>query len=114
MNILATGLDKDSFLILFSHSGESREVLDMAAIARERRCQVCAVTSYAKSTLANQAEYLLCSSSRETMFRSDAMTSRIVQMVVIDILYVSLVIALGDGILPQIHSSRLAVAKNKI
>lgn len=114
MNILATGLDKDSFLILFSHSGESREVLDMAAIARERRCQVCAVTSYAKSTLANQAEYLLCSSSRETMFRSDAMTSRIVQMVIIDILYVSLVIALGDGILPQIHSSRLAVAKNKI
>ena len=114
MNILATGLDQNTILILFSHSGESREVLDMAAIAKERRCQVCAVTSYAKSTLANQAGYLLCSSSRETMFRSDAMTSRIVQMVIIDILYVSLVIALGDGILPQIHSSRLAVAKNKI
>ena len=78
MNILATGLDQNTILILFSHSGESREVLDMAAIAKERRCQVCAVTSYAKSILANQAGYLLCSSSRETMFRSDAMTSRIV------------------------------------
>lgn len=114
MNILATGLDEDSFLLLFSHSGESREVLDMAAIALEQRCRVCAVTSYAKSTLANRVQWVLCSSSRETMFRSDAMTSRIVQLVIIDIIYVSLVTAMGDGVMPQIHKSRLAVAKNKI
>lgn len=114
MNILATGLDQNAFLLLFSHSGESREVLDMAAIAKEQGCEICAVTSYAKSTLANHAAYVLCSSSRETMFRSDAMTSRIVQLVIIDIIYVSLVTAMGDRIMVQVHKSRQAVAKNKV
>lgn len=114
MNILATGLDSESFLLLFSHSGESREVLDMAAIAAEHRCEIGAVTSYARSSLANKAKYVLCSSSHETMFRSDAMTSRIVQIVIIDILYVRLVTMMGDGIMPQIYNSRRAVAKNKV
>lgn len=114
INILSINLDPEDLLIVISHSGVSREVLDAASIAAERNCEICAITSYAKSTLANRAQYVICSSSLETMFRSDAMTSRIIQIVIIDIIYVCIVVKKGEGILPQIHSSRLAVAKNKI
>lgn len=113
INILSMNLTPDDFLIIFSHSGESREVLDAVSIAKEQKCKVGAITSYAKSTLANKAEYVICSSSLETKFRSDAMTSRIIQLAIIDIIYVSIIISLGDDIIPQIHKSRLAVAKNK-
>ena len=112
-NIMCSNLTKKDFLIVFSHSGESREVLDGVAIARENDAPVGAVTSYLKSTLANLSDFVLCSSSLETKFRSDAMTSRIIQIVIIDILYVSIVAKLGDKVLPQIYKTRIAVAKNK-
>ena len=64
--------------------------------------------------MANRADYVICSSSLETKFRSDAMTSRIIQIVIIDIIYVCIIIKKGESVLPQIHRSRLAVAKNKI
>lgn len=113
INILSMSLTPDDFMIVFSHSGESREVLDGVFIAKEQSCEVGAITSYLKSTLANKAEYVICSSSLETKFRSDAMTSRIIQLVIIDIIYVSIVTKLKEKALPQIHKSRLAVAKNK-
>jgi RpiR family transcriptional regulator, carbohydrate utilization regulator len=113
INILSMSLTAEDFMIVFSHSGESREVLDGVSIASAQKCKIGAITSYSKSTLANNVEYVICSSSLETKFRSDAMTSRIIQLVIIDIIYVSIVTRLGDKILPQIHKSRLAVAKNK-
>ncbi|TAH69703.1 MAG: MurR/RpiR family transcriptional regulator [Anaerolineaceae bacterium] len=113
INILSMSLTPNDFLIAFSHSGESREILDGVAIAHEEKCKVGAITSYSKSTLSNKAEYVICSSSLETKFRSDAMTSRIIQMVIVDIIYVSIVTKLRDKVLPSIQKSSLVVAKNK-
>ncbi|MGL6200769.1 MAG: MurR/RpiR family transcriptional regulator [Lachnospiraceae bacterium] len=114
INILSINLTAEDLLIVISHSGESREVLEAVTLVSEQKCKVCAITSYAKSSLANRADYVICSSSLETMFRSDAMTSRIIQIVIIDIIYVCIIVKEGEGILPQIHKSRLAVAKNKV
>lgn len=113
INILSMNLTAKDYMIVFSHSGESREVLDAISLAKEQKCKVGAVTSYSKSTLANRADCVICSSSLETKFRSDAMTSRIIQLVIIDIIYVSIVTKIGEDIFPQIYKSRLAVAKNK-
>lgn len=46
INLLSTNLDPEDLLIVISHSGESREVLDALALAKDQGCQVCAVTSY--------------------------------------------------------------------
>lgn len=113
INILSMNLTVDDLLVVFSHSGESREVLDSAYIAVDQRCKVGAITSYSKSTLAHTADYLLCSSSLETKLRSDAMTSRIIQLMIVDFLYISIVVKFKEKIFPQIHRSRIAVAKNK-
>jgi DNA-binding MurR/RpiR family transcriptional regulator len=114
INMLTINMQKEDMLIVFSHSGESREVLDAVTIAKERGVCTCAITSYEKSTLSRNCDLLVCSSSVETSLRSDAMVSRIIQMVIIDIIYVSIIVKKGDAVLSQIHNSRLAVAKNKI
>lgn len=114
INMLTINMQKEDMLIVFSHSGESREVLDAVTIAKERGVCTCAITSYEKSTLSRNCDLLVCSSSVETSLRSDAMVSRIIQMVIIDIIYVSIIVKKGDTVLSQIHNSRLAVAKNKI
>lgn len=113
INIIATNLTSNDFLIVVSHSGESREVLDGVAFAKENKCEIGAITSYPKSTLAKQAHQVLCSSSLETKFRSDALTSRIIQMQIVDFLYVTMTIKYRDFTLEKIRKSRIAVAKNK-
>lgn len=113
INILSSNLTKEDLCIAVSHTGESHEILDGATIAKEQNCDVIAITSFEKSTLANQAQHIICSSSIETKFRSDAMASRIIQLAIVDMIYISIIVEIGEKILPQIHKSRIVVSKNK-
>lgn len=113
MNIACSHVDADTLVFVVSHSGESRDILDAASLAKQNQAKVVALTSYAHSTVARQADWVLLSSSNETKFRSDAMSSRILQLVIIDILYVAVVLKLGEAGIDKINTSRLAVAKKK-
>ncbi len=113
INILTSGLGPHDLLIAITHSGESREILDAVSIAKGRQCPVAAVTSYPSSSAARAADCLLLSSSLETRYRSDALTSRIIQMTITDMLYTTLALRLGDSAQLQVDRSRVAVAKNK-
>ncbi len=113
INILSSNLTQEDLCIAVSHTGESREILDGVTIAGEQNCDVIAITSFERSTLANEAQHTICSSSIETKFRSDAMASRIIQLAIIDMIYTSIIVKIGEKILPQIHKSRIVVSKNK-
>lgn len=88
-------------------------MLDGVRIARSLECPVLAVTSYARSSLAVNATCILLSSSPETRYRSDAMTPRIIQMTIIDMIYITLALRMGESALYRINRSRVAVARNK-
>ncbi|MEG0750627.1 MAG: MurR/RpiR family transcriptional regulator [Oscillospiraceae bacterium] len=113
MNIMCGNLAENDLVVAFSHSGESREILDGVKLALSENCTVVAITSYPNSTLATLATHLLLSSSQETHFRSDAMISRIIQMTIIDMIYISLALKMGDSAISNIDRSRIAVANNK-
>lgn len=113
MNIMITNLDANDLVIAISHSGESQEILDVTTSAVSHKVPVAAVTSYQQSSLAQSAQVVLNSSTQETALRPDAMTSRIIQLLVIDILFVSILTSLGQTALDKVHSSRLAVARHK-
>ena len=113
MNILCNHLSSDDLLLVVSHSGESREILDAVEFAADCGCKISAVTSYPRSTLSRKSDCVLISSSQETHYRSDAMVSRIIQLVIIDMVCVLLSVAKGDDAIASIRKSSLAVAKNK-
>ena len=113
MSIQCAHASKGDLIVAFSHSGESREILDAIKLAKENGAQTAAVTSYARSSLSKLADILVLSSSKETAYRSDAMVSRILQMVIIDILYVSTVLKIGPEGIKRLNASRIAVAKKK-
>jgi DNA-binding MurR/RpiR family transcriptional regulator len=113
MSILCAHLHAEDMVVAVSHSGESREILDAVLLAKEMGCKVAAITSYSRSSLARKADIVLLSSSKETEFRSDAMISRIIQLVIIDTLYVATVLNIGPTIIKTLNKSRLAVAKKK-
>lgn len=113
INISCSNLNDKTLLIAISHSGESREILDGVELAKKNGCRVCAITSFPGSSLTKQADICIISSSHEITYRSDAMTSRIMQMCIIDMIYIQLALMGTSDALDRINSSRIAVARNK-
>lgn len=113
ININCRNLNPDCLLIAISHSGESREILDGVSGAEAAGCPICAITSFPSSSLAKKSTVKIISSSLETNYRSDSMTSRIIQLCIIDMLYIHLALTGGEPMLERIRASRFAVAQNK-
>ncbi len=113
MCIFASHAGPKDLVVAVSHSGESSDLLDCVRIAKDNGAKIIAFTSYRGSSLTDLADVVFLSSSNETMFRSDALVSRILQLVIIDMLYVSMVLEMGPEAVKRINRSRLAVASRK-
>ena len=113
MSIYASFATSDDLIMAFSHSGESSEVIEAVRIAKENKAKTVVFTGYHNSTLAELADILLLSSTNETMYRSQSMVSRLIQLVIIDMLYVALVLNKGEEAIENVNRSRLAVAQKK-
>ncbi|WP_425058970.1 HTH-type transcriptional regulator HexR [Sporomusa carbonis] len=100
-------------IFLVSHSGESKEVIECANLAKKNQARIIALTSYKNSTLAKLADVCFLSSTSEKKYHTDAMVSRIIQLIIVDLLYVPLVLKLGQKGIRNINKSRLAVAWTK-
>lgn len=114
MSIVCSHAGPGDLIFAVSHSGESTEIMDALRELPPGAARVLALTSYQNSTITRRADCVLFSSTNETRYRSDAMTSRILQLVIIDILYVATVVHLGPDGIEKVNRSRLAVASKKI
>jgi DNA-binding MurR/RpiR family transcriptional regulator len=81
-------LDDRSVAVGFSHSGLTVEVADSLAAARASGATTVLVTNFAASPIAEHADHVLTTSATETRYRPGAMSGRIVQLAVIDFLFV--------------------------
>lgn len=77
-----------SVAVAFSHSGLTLEANDVLRAAKATGATTVAVTNFPDSPLAEVADLTLTTAARETRFRSGAMSSRIVQLAVVDFLFV--------------------------
>lgn len=111
--IITSHMKKGDLLISISHSGETTTIIDCTKIAKNCGAHTLSITSFPKSSLANISDSVLLSCANETKFRPDAQTSRILQIVIIDIITVFLTTRLKDKGLESINSSQLAVAQLK-
>lgn len=78
--------EKDCALA-FSQSGSTAIVVDMAILAKKNGSCVIAVTAYARSPLAEHANFVLLTSIRESPFQSGAIRSKIAQLHVLEVLF---------------------------
>lgn len=113
MNIIASHASSDDVLFAVSHTGESLEVLNTVAIAKKNKAKVIALSSFENSTLAQQADIFLSSSTNDKKYHSEAMASRIVQLTIIDILYLSAFMRNESVFFAALSDSRDAVGLNK-
>lgn len=75
-------------VVALSHSGSTLEPIELLRLAKSRGATTIAITNVHGSPLARMAELVLYTAVRETTFRSGAMSSRTVQLTLVDCLFV--------------------------
>lgn len=84
----------DVTTITISHSGATMETLAATRLAKETGANTIVITNYGKSPIQEHADVVLYTAARETRFRTEAMTSRIAELAIVDAL--TAVLALED------------------
>lgn len=101
-------------VVAISHSGSTRSVLEAAQLAKESGASVIAITRFGRSPLDRVADVALHTLSPETSFRSEAIASRIAQLVLLDSLMVSVYLALQPGSDDAVSRARGALRSKRV
>lgn len=91
--ISASRCGPDVAVLTISHSGSTNETVASTRLAHEAGAKTVVITNFGRSPIQAFADIVLFTMARETRFRTEAMTSRIAQLCVIDALIAALALA---------------------
>jgi DNA-binding MurR/RpiR family transcriptional regulator len=107
---LIANAGKDDVVFAISHSGETAEVVKVMALAKERGVKTISLTKYGQSSVASLADIKLFTSySGEAPFRSAATSSRLAQLYMMDILFLSMATVQYEQTVQAIDQTRDAI-----
>lgn len=106
--VSSTNIEKDEVAIVFSYSGLTKEIIEMAHNIKAHGGIIIAVTKYGSSKLISLSDYNLYVPRIEAPLRISASSSRISQLSVVDILY--------QAYLARVHNQSMdkIIATNKL
>ncbi|GAA0424176.1 MULTISPECIES: MurR/RpiR family transcriptional regulator [Virgibacillus] len=87
--LMAKNMTDNDIGIVISYSGETEEMIQCAKTAKENQAKLISITKYGSATISGISDYNLFVAANEYVFRSGAMSSRISQLNLVDILYTS-------------------------
>ncbi|MDE3010035.1 MAG: SIS domain-containing protein [Pseudomonadota bacterium] len=103
----ATMLQPGDVAVIISNSGRMRDLLDTIDVVRRRRATAVAITA-SGSPLAARADILLAADHREDFDRYSPMVSRMLHLMLIDVLTTAVAVQLG----PEIVANLQAIKRN--
>ncbi len=108
--IMGAGLlSKNSVVVGISHSDSDKGLVEALEVAKARGAKLIAITSYQKSALSQLTDITLYTSTRETEFRTEASSSRLAQLSLIDTLYVGVSLQRQEETLKHLQSIRKTI-----
>lgn len=110
----AKNITKDDLAIAISYSGLTEEVLQCVNTVKEKGAPVIAITRFEDTPLARLADYNLSVAATEFIFRSGAMSSRIGQLNIIDILYTAYINRQYDTSVTQFERTHIDKSNSSI
>jgi DNA-binding MurR/RpiR family transcriptional regulator len=107
-------LTPQSVAVGVSYTGQTIETNHALELAAGSGAMTVAITNYPDSSLAELADEVLLTMARETRFRSGAMSSRIAQLAIIDILFIRLAQRMFDQASQSIKRTHDAVLHHRM
>ena len=98
---------KNDVGIIISYSGHTAEMIACMKAMKENHTPMIAITRSVRSPVYDLADYRLYTTSNESLFRSAAMSSRISQLNIIDILYTAYANRQYDYSLRQLRKTHI-------
>jgi RpiR family transcriptional regulator, carbohydrate utilization regulator len=107
-------MNHESVVLAISHSGSNKDVIEALKVAKKAGAKSIALTSYTKSPLAQMSDVKLYTSTKETSFRTEAISARIAQLCVIDALYVGLSLTRQEQTLENLQKVREVISVKRV
>jgi RpiR family transcriptional regulator, carbohydrate utilization regulator len=109
----ATMLGPGDVALGISHTGSTKDVVDAMRLAKEAGATTICLTHNATSPITKVSDVTLFTAARETAFSSDAMTSRMAQLSIVDTVYLAVALSHYDRSLAHIQKTRRASAAKR-
>ena len=103
----ARNATKDDLGIVISYSGETVEMVECMKAMKDNGTPIIAITRCVDSPVSRLADYKLYTAANESVFRSGAMSSRISQLNIIDILYTAFANSEYDYMLDRLSKTHI-------
>lgn len=103
-------LTQKDLVFIISHSGTTRDILKVAKTAKENKCPIIAVTRVANTPLSRLASVVLPTSSPESQYRSEGVSSRVAQLCIIDALFVGVYVSSETRFTDPLQKTRRALS----
>ena len=87
-----SSMGKKDVLFVISHSGKTVEMYDIAKVAKDRGIKIISMTSIVPNPISDLANIKLGTVEMKSNFRSTALSPRISQLTVIDMIYIKLML----------------------
>lgn len=100
----------DDVIIAFSNSGSNKDMMESIEIAKKNKVKTILITGNGKSPIAKISDIVLVSYGEESMFRSEAMESRMTALMLVDCLYVSTAMKMQEATLNTLQKIREGIA----
>ncbi|WP_085522682.1 MurR/RpiR family transcriptional regulator [Tuberibacillus sp. Marseille-P3662] len=110
----ASVLEKNDVVIGISHTGSNTDILHAMKLAKENDVTIICITNLSRSPMTKISDIELQTMSNETMFRTDAISSRIAQLTIIDILVAAVANANYDYFYNNIQLTRRSTSHKKM
>ncbi|GEL77743.1 MurR/RpiR family transcriptional regulator [Tenuibacillus multivorans] len=110
----ASQLTENNVAIFISHTGANIDILDVVEVAKENGVFTVAITNFAKSPLSEAVDLSLYTVSEETEYRTEALSSRIAELSIVDALYVNYHIKNLEHSKEAVKKMRKAISKKRL
>ena len=110
----ASQMTENDCAVLISHSGSSRDILQILNVVKSTGPKTISITNHAKSALSAAVNIPLYTVSGETDYRSEALSSRIAQLTLMDVLYVNILLKRGNKGQEAVEKMREAITVKRI
>lgn len=110
----AANLKKGDVAIAVSYSGETKDTYDSIRVAKEAGARTISLTKFGQSSISEICDINLFVSAPEISIRSGAMSSRIAQLNVIDILFAGVASKQFERVKKHLQKTRKAIREKRI
>ncbi|WP_073998242.1 MurR/RpiR family transcriptional regulator [Anaerococcus urinomassiliensis] len=101
----ARNADENTLAIIFSYSGETHEMLECTKSLYSNNAKIILITGFINSPIAKKAEKILQVAPIENIVRTGAVSSRIAQLNIVDLLYNIYIIRNYDSSIKKISKN---------